>query len=86
MAAPVTWSDGELSDKIGAFWPFYERIARRFTGVKGAEFDDLVQEAAIAGWLAIEAGFMPTVLICERACMRYCRSLHTGGWRLVAES
>lgn len=85
MACPVVWSDKE-SDQIGAFWPLYERQARRFVGVKGAEFDDLVQVGAIAGWEAILDGFTPTVTIVERACMRYVRSLNTGGWRLVAES
>lgn len=84
--APITWSAHDGSDKIGAFWPMYERQARRFSGVKGAEFDDLVQEAAIAAWMAFEEGYVPTVVICERACMRYCRSLNTGGWRLVSES
>ena len=84
MACPVVWTDVE-SDRVGAFWPFYERQARRFAGAKGAELDDLVQESAIAGWLALTDGYVPTRVICERACMRYIRSLHTSGWRLANE-
>ena len=81
---PVSYSAHDGSDAVAQFWPLYERQARRFEGVKGAEYDDLVQEAAIAGWFALNAGYAPTVVICERACMRYVRSLHTGGWRLVS--
>jgi len=83
MAPVYTAHDG--SDAVAAYWPLYERQARRFSGVKGAEFDDLVQESAIAGWLALRAGYAPTKVILERACMRWIRSLNTGGWRLVAE-
>lgn len=81
---PVSYSAHDGSDAVAKFWPLYERQARRFEHVKGAEFDDLVQESAIAGWFALVAGFVPTGLIVERACMRYIRSLHTGGQRLVS--
>lgn len=81
---PVSYSAHDGSDAVAQFWPMYERQGRRFDGVNGAEYDDLVQEAAIAGWLALTVGYVPTVIVCERACMRYCRSLLTGGWRLAA--
>jgi DNA-directed RNA polymerase specialized sigma24 family protein len=84
--AAVAWSEHDGSERIAAYWPLFERCARRFVGMQGAEFDDLVQEGAIAGWLAFEAGWYPTELVIERALIRYCRSLNTGGWRLVAES
>lgn len=84
--APVTWTADDGSDAVGAYWPLYERHARRFAGARGAEFDDLVQEGAIAGWLSLRLGWYPTKQVVERAMMRYCRSLNTGGWRLVAES
>lgn len=84
MRNVVVGSNDPMNDEIRRFIPLYERQARRFNGIKGAEFDDLVQEAAIAGWLALNAGFVPSGVICERACMRYCRSLDVGGWRLVS--
>lgn len=83
--AAVSYTAHDGSDAVAAYWPLYERHARRFVGAKGAEFDDLVQEAAIAGWFAILAGFAPSKLVIERACMRWVRFLGTGGWRLVAE-
>lgn len=83
---PVSWSEKDGSEAVAKFWPLYEKTARRFVGARGAEYDDLVQESAIAGWLALEAGWLPTVKVVERACMRYCRSLNTGGQRLVSES
>ena len=83
---PVSYTAHDGSDTVAAYWPLYERQARRFDGVKGAEFDDLVQESAIAAWVySIRVGLTPTVQIVERACMRYVRSLNTGGWRLVLE-
>jgi len=83
--ATVFYTARDGSDAVAAYWPLFERHARRFVGAKGAEFDDLVQEAAIAGWFSLRDGYVPTKLIVERACMRWCRFLDTGGWRLVAE-
>lgn len=84
MARAVSYSAHDGSDEVARFWPLYERQARRFNGVQGAEYDDLVQESAISGWLSLKMGFVPTVLVCERACMRYIRSLNVRGQRLVA--
>lgn len=84
--AAVSYSAHDGSDIVAAYWPLFERQARRFDGVKGAEFDDLVQEAALAGWYySIRVGLTPTIQIVERACLRYVRSLNTGGWRLIQE-
>lgn len=83
---PVVWSEHDGSDAVAKFWHLYERRARRFLNTKGAEFDDLVQEAAIAGWRALQDGYVPTALIIDRRCMRYIRSLDTGGSRLVNET
>lgn len=74
------------SEQVKVYWPLFESRARRFVGAKNAEFDDLVQEAAISGWLSLEAGYSPSPLILDRACMRYVRSLYKSGWRLAAES
>jgi len=81
----VSYSAHDGSDTIAAYWPLFERYARPFVGVKGAEFDDLVQESAIAAWIALEHGFRPSKMVCVRACMRWVRSLNTGGWRLGME-
>jgi DNA-directed RNA polymerase specialized sigma24 family protein len=81
----VFYSEHDESDAVAAYWPLYERYARRFVGVNGAEFDDLVQESAIASWLAMRAGYKPSKVLLVRTCMRWCRSLNVGGWRLVAE-
>jgi len=83
--AAVAWTEQDGSERIAAYWPLFERRARRFVGARGAEFEDLVQEAAISGWQAFEAGWIPTARVIDRALIRYCRSLNTGGWRLVAE-
>lgn len=83
---PVTWTAHDESDEIAKYWALYEQEASRFVGVKRADFDDLVQEAAIAGWKAIRNGYKPNPTIVRRACMKYVRSLHKGGWRLVSES
>lgn len=83
--AAVAWSEHDGSERIAAYWSLFERRARRFEGARGAEFDDLVQEAAIEGWKAFEAGWVPSIRVIDRALIRYCRSLNTGGWRLVAE-
>jgi hypothetical protein len=74
------------SEAVKEYWPLFESRARRFVGAKGAEYDDLVQEAAISGWLSMEAGYPPNTTVLDRACMRYVRSLYKGGWRLVSES
>jgi len=71
---------------VAEWWPLFERRARRFVGAGGAEYDDLVQEGAIAGWRAMESGHKPSIVVIDRALIRYVRTLHTGGWRLVAES
>ncbi len=74
------------SEAVAEYWPLFEKRARRFVGAKGAEFDDLVQESAISGWQALRLGIQPSIVVIDRTCMRYIRSLHTGGWRLIFES
>jgi DNA-directed RNA polymerase specialized sigma24 family protein len=47
------------SEAVKEYWPLFEYYARRYAGVGGAEFDDLVQEAAEAAWIAMELGYKP---------------------------
>ena len=59
------------SEAVAKWWPTFERYARRFDGLGGAEFDDLVQEQAEAAWIEMEKGYNPSVLLLERACLTW---------------
>ena len=61
------------SEAVATWWPLFERNARRFEGLGGAEFDDLVQEQAEAAWLEMEKGYMPSNELLERACLAWVR-------------
>jgi len=51
VAEPVT------SEQVAAYRPLCIKLARRFTGVGNAEFDDLEQEGMIAVWYLLGQGF-----------------------------
>jgi hypothetical protein len=61
------------SEAVAKWWSLFERNARRFDGLGGAEFDDLVQEQAEATWLNLERGYAPTDELLERACLAWVR-------------
>jgi hypothetical protein len=48
-------------------------------GIGGAEFDDLVQEGALASWLAMEYGFVPSDSLIERAMLDWIRFISHRG-------
>lgn len=67
------------SEEIAKWWPLFERTARRFDGLGGVEFDDLVQEQAEAAWLGLELGFWPTQELLDHACLAWVRFItHRG--------
>jgi hypothetical protein len=59
------------NEALAKWWPAFERNARRFDGLGGAEFDDLVQEQAEAAWIQMEEGYYPSALLLERACLTW---------------
>ena len=59
------------SEAVARWWPYFERNARRFDGLGGAEFDDLVQEQAEAAWIEMEKGYNPSSELLERACLSW---------------
>lgn len=67
------------SEAVAEWWPLFERLARRFDGLGGAEFDDLVQEQAEAAWQGLERGFYPTVEFLELACLAWVRYMSHRG-------
>lgn len=67
------------SEVIAEWWPWFERHARRFDGLGGAEFDDLVQEQAEAAWIGLELGFKPTEDLMVNACIAWCRYISHRG-------
>jgi hypothetical protein len=61
------------SEAVAKWWTYFEYNARRFEGLGGAEFDDLVQEQAEASWIEMEKGYNPTQELLERACVAWIR-------------
>src|SRR5438552_1253844 len=68
-----------MNDRVASYWPYIEYAAKKYTGWYGAEFDDLVQEGAIATWLFLE-NFGPHCpsLVWHRAMSNYASSMQTG--------
>lgn len=59
------------SEAVAKWWPYFEYYARKFDGLGGAEFDDLVQEQAEAAWIEMEKGYKPSAILLERACLTW---------------
>lgn len=67
------------SEAVAEWWPLVESTAHRMRGVAQQatgldQFDDLVQEGAIAAWLELEAGRRPTVAPVKNAMVDYIRT------------
>ena len=62
-----------------------EWYALRYDGVGGAEFDDLVQEAAIASWMSLELGYEPSEAVITRAMIDWMRYISHRGLRAEHE-
>lgn len=74
-----------VETRLRELWPMLEWYARRFDGVGGAEFDDLVQEAAIASWMTLELGFEPSEAVICYAMLDWIRFLSHRGLRAEHE-
>lgn len=61
------------SEAVAEWWPMVEAQARRFQGIGNTEFDDLVQEGAIAAWQELEAGRKPSVAAVQNAMRDFIR-------------
>jgi hypothetical protein len=66
-------SSAEIAEALADYWPLFEWHARKLNGVGGAEFDDLVQEGALASWLAMLEGFIPSDAVIQRAMINWIR-------------
>ena len=51
----------------------FEKQAKIYSGLGGAEFDDLVQEQAEAAWIQMELGFKPHTDLCRWTCIAWIR-------------
>src|SRR5437870_11071938 len=61
------------SDDMAAWWPLFEKVAHKYNGFRGAEFDDLVQEQAETAWLGLERGIYPTEDFLSLICLAWIR-------------
>lgn len=60
---------------IKAFEPMVRNMARRFVGIGGAEYDDLVQEGLIFVWLSIAKGVSPSADLITKRMISWTRFL-----------
>lgn len=67
------------SEDMAKWWPQFERNARRFDGLGGAEFDDLVQEQAENAWMEMEKGYSPSNQLLEWSCLAWIRYMSHRG-------
>ena len=75
----------EVEEALANMWPLFEWYARRHQGIGGAEFDDLVQEGAIAAWWSLELGHTPSELVITRAMKDWIRFISHRGLRYEHE-
>lgn len=61
------------SAEVEAYEGMVESHARRFDGVRGAEFDDLKQEGLIAVWEALRDGYIPSNVVVVNAMRDWVR-------------
>jgi len=64
------------NEDIAAYRPLCRKLAHRYEGVGGAEFDDLEQEGLIAVWQLLRRGFPVSTKAVEdrlRDWIRICR-------------
>ena len=66
-------SSAEIAEALADYWPLFEWHARRLQGIGGAEFDDLVQEGALASWIAMLEGFIPSDKVIKDAMISWIR-------------
>ena len=67
------------SSTIAEWWPLFEKVARKYDGFRGAEFDDLVQEQAETAWLGLEKGIFPTADFLGIICLAWVRFISHAG-------
>lgn len=72
------------SEAVAEHKPRVEALARRFNGLGGAEFDDLVQEGLVKVWLLLEESddptYIPANLVIERAMLDWVRVCRRQGF------
>lgn len=64
------------SSDVAAYQDHVEALARRYTGLRNAEFDDLVQEGMIAVWQTLKRGLRPSTLVIEGRMLSWLRYLY----------
>jgi DNA-directed RNA polymerase specialized sigma24 family protein len=66
-----------MDERIRAYLPLIESLARKFVGRNGAEYDDLVQEGMVMVWQTLERGITPAVALIEARMHDWARLLGT---------
>ena len=69
------------SEAVAAYLPHIRGLAKRYTGVANAEFDDLVQEGMISVWQGLSRKLVPSSQVIEQRMVdwvRYLRRLERG--------
>lgn len=69
------------SEEVAAYRQLVEKLARRYVGSAGAEFDDLVQEGLISVWEALRRNNNPSAEVVQyamRMWVRFLRRLQRG--------
>lgn len=67
------------SEAVAKYWPLVVSWANKFNGVGTAEFDDLVQEGAIAVWQTLEKGHIPSNAVIVNAMRDWIRHVSHRG-------
>lgn len=65
-----------LNDKVAAYRPHVEYLARKYVGFAQAEFDDLAQEGLIAVWQSLTRGIQPRMSVVENRMIDWVRYLN----------
>lgn len=61
--------------ELAAYSPLVKKLARKYTGRSGAEWDDLVQEGMISVWEALRRSNIPSRLVIQYAMQQWVRFL-----------
>lgn len=69
------------SEAVAAYLPHIRGLAKRYSGIANAEFEDLVQEGMISVWQALSRGLRPSSTVMDQRMkdwVRYLRRLERG--------
>lgn len=74
IPSPVSQTPNTVTDgDIERYKPMVTKMAKRLSGLRGAEYDDLVQEGYISVWLAYRDGHTPSQIVCRNRMRNWVR-------------